>query len=77
MTNPELICFRCQQPGHIAADCPELRPATSKAEHEGRIAAYIQPYWDGHLTEWQKRKAIAEENKMWYGEKCRPELRNA
>lgn len=77
MTLENLVCFRCQQPGHIAADCPEQRPATSREEHDGRIAAYIQRYWDGDLTGWQKRRAIAEENRMWYGSKCRPELRNA
>ena len=72
-----ITCFRCDRTGHIAADCDELKPAASKDEHEARIARYVQRYWDGEITDWQKRQSIATENKMWYGDKCRTELRKA
>lgn len=58
-------CFRCREPGHIAAECGELIPAASKAEHEARIARYVQRWWDGDITAWQKQQAIRTENEMW------------
>ena len=72
-----ITCFRCDRTGHIAADCDELKPATSKDEHEARIARYVARWMDGEIADWQKRQAIAAENKMWYGDKCRTELRKA
>ena len=65
-------CFRCEKPGHLAASCPELVPAASKAEHEARIAAYVQRWTDKKWTPQQKWKAISEENRMWHGDKCTP-----
>ena len=70
-----LTCFRCEQPGHIAAECDEMKPAASRAEHEARIARYVTRWQDGGITEWQKRKWIAAENHMYYGGQCKPELR--
>lgn len=65
-------CFRCGTAGHIAADCPELRPGDSKTEHETRLAAYRQRFqnWldsEGGIrwTPEQKKHAIENENKMW------------
>jgi hypothetical protein len=67
-----LDCFRCGQRGHIAAECGELRPAASKAEHEARLARYWQRYqnWlDGmpgvKWTPEMKRHAIETETRMW------------
>jgi hypothetical protein len=71
-----LTCFRCLSRGHIAADCGELKPATSKAEHEARIARYVTRWTDGDITEWQKREYIRQENKLWYDGKVPSRLRS-
>lgn len=67
-----LACYRCGIPGHIAADCAELRPAGSRAEHETRLARYrqrLQNWLDGtgniRWTPEQKTRAIENENRMW------------
>ena len=64
-------CFRCGTPGHVAAECDELRPASSRAEHLARLATYQQRFenWlegtgDVRWTPEQKRWAIETENKM-------------
>jgi hypothetical protein len=67
-------CFRCRQPGHAADGCHELRPAAGQAEHDARIAAYIQRWETRKWTPRQKQQAISDENKMWYGTKCRAAL---
>ena len=71
-------CFRCGEPGHVAAFCDELRPASSKAEHLARLAAYQQRFqnWlDGtgavRWTPGEKSRAIETENRMWEKEKAR------
>lgn len=75
MTLANLRCFRCDQPGHLAADCPEQMPAATRAEHEARIAEYIRRFIDGEWDARAKRNAISAENRMWYGSECRPALR--
>lgn len=71
MTAP-VDCFRCGTFGHVAADCPELRPAASPAEHHARLATYQQRFqnWlDGSpgvkWTPREKSHAIQNENRMW------------
>jgi hypothetical protein len=64
-------CYRCGDYGHIALDCPLAAPAASRAEHEGRIAAYIRRWQDGDITIHQKRRWITEENAMGYPEGTR------
>jgi len=65
-------CFRCGEPGHLVAECGELRPAPTKAEHLRRIAEYKQRFlnWiDGtgaiRWTPEEKKRAIEKENSMW------------
>jgi hypothetical protein len=65
-------CFRCGEPGHVAAECGEQRPASSRAEHLARIAAYQQRFqnWlDGtgsiRWTPEEKKRCIEMENRMW------------
>lgn len=71
---PPGACFRCGIPGHWADTCPWLAKATTKGEHEARIAKYIERWTDGDITPWQKREFISAENKLWYGGKCPPAL---
>jgi hypothetical protein len=74
MALEHLKCFRCEKPGHVAANCDELIPAASKAEHDARIALYIRRWTEGKWTAREKQRAISEENKMEYGKDCRAAL---
>lgn len=65
-------CFRCDEPGHWADHCPLGIPATSRAEHEARIARILQRWEDWEttgMTTSLKQRLIAEENTMWNGKK--------
>ena len=71
-------CFRCGKPGHLIAQCDELRPAASLAEHLARLAAYQQRFQNwlegaGHprWTPEMKTRAIETENRMWDKEKTK------
>lgn len=64
-------CYHCGEPGHLAAECHELRPAASRQEHESRLAAYqkrFQNWLDGSpgvkWTPEEKKRAIETENRM-------------
>ena len=74
MALDNLSCYRCEHSGHLAANCPELRPALNREEHEARIAAYIRRWTDGKITARQKQQLISDENRMWYGSQCRSAL---
>jgi hypothetical protein len=67
-------CFRCDEPGHWAQDCPELIPAGSEAEHEARILRFIDRWAAGQMSREQKRVSISLENQMWYGTNCKTTL---
>jgi hypothetical protein len=58
-------CYRCSEPGHKVADCPELKPAATYAEHLDRIALYGQRHAAGTWTREEKEQAIIREIRMW------------
>ena len=62
-------CFRCGEPGHWADHCPLAIPATTKAEHEARIARLVERFWNWEITAHEKQKLIREENAMWNSKK--------
>lgn len=62
-------CFRCGEEGHWADHCPLNHPATTKAEHESRIAAFVERWIDGKILTHQKRQLIETENRMWNDQK--------
>ena len=67
MTSP-FGCFDCNGADHWADNCPELIPVTTKAEHEARIAKYLEWCFEmepPRITPAQKRQLIEHENSMW------------
>lgn len=79
MSTPENVepligpCYRCDEPGHLAENCPEMQPAKDYAEHKRRIDLYNARYWEtGKWDLTQKRNAISRENEMWYGSNAGP-----
>lgn len=60
-----LVCFRCRKPGHIAADCDYLKPATTYAEHMARIDRFVELFWDNEIAPHEKQRLIKAENELW------------
>lgn len=59
-------CWRCEMPGHIAADCDRPPPKTRK-ELDARINRHVER-WDagnGVITRQQKQQFIAMEIKSF------------
>lgn len=67
-------CYRCGDSGHYAADCPLAIPAMGMEEHLARIDQTVDLWISGEITLQRKRQLIAEENRLHYGEECRPAL---
>ena len=63
-------CFRCGKPGHWHDNCPLQIPATSREEHEGRIAEFVRRFFDWEITARQKQALIRDENNMWKARKA-------
>ena len=63
-------CYRCHRPGHYADSCPDSIPAASKDEHLARIDAYVEDWIEGRITIDQTRRAISDENRLYYGDAC-------
>lgn len=57
-------CFICGEEGHWVEHCPLKIPAASRAEHEGRIALFVERWIDGKITAHQKRRLIEAENEL-------------
>ncbi len=65
-----LVCWRCEQPGHAAADCtPE--PAATRQELQARIDRYVGRWQEFEITTSQKRNWIAAEAKAFTPKKAR------
>lgn len=58
-------CFTCGTAGHWVQHCPLNNPATSKAEHEGRIARFVDRWINGEIAAYQKQNLIKAENELW------------
>lgn len=58
-------CWRCEEPGHVAAECDQVRPAATRKEHEARIARLVERWHAGRITTSQKRAWIEMENRLW------------
>lgn len=61
-----LACWRCEAPGHTAAEC-QPPPAATRKELHARIDRYRQRWEDGDITLNQKRKFIAAEMRAFNG----------
>jgi hypothetical protein len=55
------------------ADNEKARADAHRA-HLGRIAAYVTAWQNDELTLAEKRRAISDENRMYYGPDCRRAL---
>lgn len=57
-------CWRCEMPGHVAAEC-DRPPAATRAELEARIARYVERWIAKAIKPEQKRAWITAENKAF------------
>lgn len=58
------VCWRCEQPGHFAAEC-QPPPATTEAELRERFARYMELRIAGRISTAQKRQWVAAEWKAF------------
>lgn len=66
-TIENLRCFRCDEPGHVAAECTTLSRAADWKEHLSRIDAIKRRFLDGDIKVAVKTRLIKAENESWYG----------
>lgn len=64
-----LDCFRCEQRGHIAAECDQLKPAATYSEHLARIDTIRMRFLEFEITPEQKYRLIEAENDLWHRRK--------
>jgi len=70
-----LQCFRCEEYGHIAAECTQLTRAATQAEHIVRITEIVARWERGEIDTIRKRQLINHENRLWHGENLPAALR--
>lgn len=66
----DVTCWRCEQPGHAAAEC-QRPPAATRKEHTARIDRYRDRWINGEIETVQKRQWIAAENRAFEKEKAK------
>lgn len=54
------LCWRCEEPGHPAAECQRPPPQT-RAELQARIDRHVERWIDGATTISQKTKYVKAE----------------
>jgi hypothetical protein len=60
-------CWRCEQPGHIAAEC-QRPPAATRKELDQRISRYVERWDAGNgISTTQKQQWITAERKAFKG----------
>lgn len=68
-------CFRCGSPEHWAGSCPHNARAKDRADHESRIAEYVERFFADEITPREKQLMIKAENQQWYGKEMPAALR--
>jgi hypothetical protein len=63
-------CWRCEEPGHAAAEC-QRPPAATKKELHARIERHVDRWMAGSIDTIQKRQFIAAENRAYEKEKAK------
>lgn len=58
------VCWRCEQPGHVAADC-RRPPAATRRELDDRIERHKERWISGAITIEMKRQFITAEAKAF------------
>lgn len=57
-------CWRCEMPGHVAAEC-DRPPAATETEVKARINRYMERRISGAITTGQKRAWVKAEWKAF------------
>lgn len=63
-------CWRCEQPGHVAAEC-QPPPARTETELRARFARYMELRIAGRISTAQKRAWVTAEWKSFNDQKAR------
>lgn len=57
-------CWRCELPGHVAAEC-QPEPAATKPELYARIDRYVDRWIAGDISTAQKQAWVKSEKRMF------------
>jgi hypothetical protein len=64
----DVECWRCERPGHVAAEC-QPPPAKTETELRERFARYMELRIAGRISTARKRDWVKAEWKAFYDEK--------
>jgi hypothetical protein len=65
-----IVCWRCEQPGHIAAECTPP-PAKTETELKARFARYMELRIAGRISTATKRAWVTSEWKAFNDRKAK------